>query len=167
MAISYNPEDARGSWNPGEYQAILMSVEDKMSKAGNEMQVWTFEMYDTEGGKRLQREYVTAKAAYKIKQLANALGRLDDFKAGTFQADGNEGATLILRISIDPTNDEYNRIDGYLPYEPVAPTPAPVRPSVSAPRAGVVSTLKDKARVQPRTVPANEPDHFDPDDINF
>lgn len=118
MPVDYNPKDAVQVWAAGEYPATLTKVEDKISKVkpdgtgGNPMQVWTFRAFNDDR-EQLIFEYVVIPASvFKIRQLADALGRHADFDAGTFQADDYIGADVLLDLMIDqqPGYDDKNKV---------------------------------------------------------
>lgn len=108
MPITYNAQDAATCWPTGEYDATLSNVEDTTSKrkpdgsGGNPMQVWTFDVYHPDGRKQTIKDYVVVPAAtFKIKQLADALGQTDQFRAGTFQADDHRGEMVRLDLKVE------------------------------------------------------------------
>lgn len=134
MPIEYNPKDATQCWDAGEYDAVLVKVEDSVSKrkpdgsGGNPMQVWTFRAYHPDGREQLVTEYVVVPAAtFKIKQLAGALGRGPDFTTGQFQAEDHINANVILVLTVEQQEgyDDKNRVAKYLPAGGTSPARTP------------------------------------------
>ncbi len=108
MALDYNPKDAVQIWEKGDYEAVLKNVETTISKkkpdgsGGNPMEVWTWEAYHHDGRTRLITDYVVIPGAtFKIKQLADALGKKSEFEAGTFQAEDNLNCNVMLSLVVD------------------------------------------------------------------
>ncbi len=113
MGLPYNPKDAESCWPEGDYDAILNSSEDTVSKtSGADMEVWQIGVYHPDGREQTIKEYVTASAAFKIKQLATALGKKADFEAGTFHAEDYIGAAFTVALSIEAQDgyDDKNRV---------------------------------------------------------
>jgi hypothetical protein len=131
MPVDYNPKDASKTWpvagpdgKPIEYQAVLINVEDSVSKrkpdgsGGNPMQVWTWRSTTPRRSKQVITDYVAIPAAvFKIKQLARALGQEEQFKAGQFQADDHVRSTFAVTLVIEEQDgyDDKNKIGKYLP----------------------------------------------------
>lgn len=157
MPIDYNPKDAVQCWAPGDYQATLTNVEDKTSKAGNPMQVWTFRAYHDDGREQLITDYVVIPAAtFKIKQLAVALGKKADFDGGTFQADDYINSDVTLELVVDQQDgyDDKNKVKKVRNVRDIADAAAPI-PTRPAPQ---------------RKQPVNSavgPDTFDESEIPF
>jgi hypothetical protein len=140
MAINYNPADAAACWPAGDYQAVLIKVEARTSKAGNEMEVWTWEVYGPSGQTQTIKDYVTVPACtWKISQLAKALNRGDDFKAGTFQAEDYLQSSVTIELSVEEQDgfDDQNRVKRYKPKatgQQQAAAPARTAPAQAATR---------------------------------
>lgn len=117
MPLDYDPKKVNKCWPDGDYDAVLKGVADKISKSsGSDMQEWTIEVYHPDGRKQLISEYVTSASAFKIKQLAQALGLAAAFEAGTFQADDHEGADFMVSLITEKQEgyDDKNRIKKFL-----------------------------------------------------
>lgn len=143
MPLNYNPKDASNAFEAGEYLAELTSVVDKESKSsGNPMQVWSIKVEDENGRKLNINEYVTASAAYKIKMLASAIGKLEDFENQSFQAEDYIGSSFMVELTVEKT-DQYgdqNRIKKYKPSQAATPV-KPVAPKGPSP-ADLLSQAK-------------------------
>lgn len=164
MPLSYNAKDAKGLALPkGIYEATLSFVKDTTAKStGADMQVWTFSVYHTDGIDRKVFQNVTTKMAFMIKKLAKALGKLEDFEAGTFQADDYIGKNvrLALRFVDDPQYGEKNEIDDILPKAATvaANNPTPAGAPVRQQRQPVATG---------NPILSDGPGHFTDDDIPF
>jgi hypothetical protein len=162
VPIEYDPKDASNCWPEGDYDAVLKTVEDAVSKtSGQPMQVWTIECYNNDGRKQLVTEYVTAAAIFKLKQLAVALDRRADFEARNFQADDVIGSNFRVHLTVESQDgyDDKNRVGKFLPSQ----SPATQRPG---PRpAGNVRDFRP-ARA-PSSSPVSEDSQFKDDEIPF
>jgi hypothetical protein len=173
MALDYNPKDAVSVWPAGDYDATLKTVDTKTSKtSGNPMEVWTFEVYSPDGRQQLISDYVVIPAAtFKIKQLALALGRKQEFEAGTFQAEDFIGAAVIAFLTIEQQDgyDDKNRVAKVKaptadPSPPASPPPAT---RMTARPEPVGRPAAQQARPRPAASPVGAGSEFKPDDIPF
>jgi hypothetical protein len=118
--LKYDPEAADGGsfiWPDGKYPGMLESVTNKTSSTGNPMQELVWRVWN---GSREQKvwDYLTEKAAFKIRDLAYALDKKDDFKAGKFDPADFQGVNLTIELKTQPakgTYSEKNVIKGYHP----------------------------------------------------
>lgn len=117
--LNYNPKDANECWPCGEYEACLRGVMNGTSKtSGNEMETWTIEVFNDDGRKQVIKDYVTSPGGtFKIKQLAAALGKNDEFKDGTFQAEDYIRANFRVDLKVEAQDgfDNKNRIAKFKP----------------------------------------------------
>lgn len=144
MALNYDPKDAVQVWPAGDYNATLSKVEEKTSKSsGNEMEVWTWEVFNEDGRTQIISDYVVMPAAtFKVKQLARALGREEEFEQSQFQAEDNIGADVVVELVIESSTgfDDKNKAKKYkaaqaTPAAPSAPQTAPAtQRQAAAPR---------------------------------
>ena len=152
MALNYNPKDAEKCWPEGDYDAVLMTVDDTVSKtSGADMEVWQIGCYHPDGREQTIKEYVTAAAAFKIKQLAIALGRKADFDNGTFHAEDFVNASFIVSLSVEEQDgyDDKNRVAKFKPkaVRPPSKPNSPPRPPATI-GAGVREKLASKPPAQ-------------------
>lgn len=116
MGINYDPKNVGKAWPEADYHATLTNVEDAVSKSsGDDMEVWTITVYNDAGITQTIKDYVTAGAAFKIKQLAKALDRKADFESGKFHAEDYIGSSFLASLKIEE-DDEYgdkNKIKTY------------------------------------------------------
>jgi hypothetical protein len=164
MALNYDPKDAVQCWPAAEYPGELTKVEEKTSKVkpdgsgGNPMEVWTFRAFNNSAEQLISDYVVIPAATFKIKQLAEALGRKADFEAGNFQAEDHIGAGVILDLVIDKQDgfDDKNKIRKIKSAGASAPAPATPAARLSGggrPRQPVQSAIGE--------------DHFSVDDVPF
>lgn len=113
MAFQYNAKDASDCWPAGEYQAVIVKVEETISKSSGEpMQVISYEIYGNDGRTQTLKDYITHKTLFKLKKLAQALGRRAEFEASRFNAEDHVGASVVVELSVEETEDygDQNRI---------------------------------------------------------
>jgi hypothetical protein len=163
MPLEYDHKTAE-AWPEGNYPAVLSYVKDGKSKKGNPMQEWTFDVYDDANDRKQQiTEYVTAQAAFKIKQLAAALGQTVAFQRDQFQADNWIDSQLTVALSIE-TNEEFgdkNRIQRIS-----ARAGVPVKP-VQAAQSRRPSAMERMMDAPVQTVPADDNQQITDADIPF
>lgn len=127
--IKYDPKDAVLCLPPGDYPATIDAVEEKQSKAGNDMYQVDFTVY-TSGDKRVRvTDYIVIPSfVWKLKRLARALGMEDAFKAGSFDPASQVGQNIVVTLDVEEKEgyDDRNTIKAYLtkdgrdPKKPVA-----------------------------------------------
>jgi hypothetical protein len=119
MPLDYNPKDAVMCWPKDDYDATLTKVEDKTSKVkadgsgGNPMQVLTWRVFNNNGQEQLISDYIVIPTGtFKLKQLAVALGRKEEFENGMFQADDHIGCNVKAELVVEesPGYDDKNKI---------------------------------------------------------
>ena len=169
--IQYNPEDAnKKCWPEADYDAVLISVEDGISKtSGNEMEIWQIGCYHPDGREQTIKEYVTASSIFKLKQLAIALGRRAEFDAGTFQAESHVGAGFTVALGIEQSDsfDDKNKVNR-IKAKGIA-APAATAPSTAqAPPRSIAAGARQQIQNRPApTNPISEEKQFADADIPF
>lgn len=165
--LQYDPKDASPDvWPKGDYDATLDNVENTNSKAGKPMQVWTFTVYAPDGSTQEIKDYVVIPAAlFKVKQLAIALGKREEFEAATFQPEDNIGCgmTAVLAIEEQQGFDDKNRI---AKVKAKAPNGTPVARPAPAPNVGRAG-IQRPPKPAPADVPFGDEKQFVEDDIPF
>jgi Protein of unknown function (DUF669) len=114
--VKYNPKDASSCLPKGEYPAVIDHVESKTSKAGNEMDVVTFRVYPDNGREILVDDYiVNPSTLFKLKKIAVALGKKQDFEAGTFQVADHLQSNLTVLLDVEESDEfgDQNKVKGY------------------------------------------------------
>lgn len=116
--ITYNPKDASVVWPAGDYTATIEAVEEKTSKAGNDMHALTFTVYNGDRAIHVAEYIVYPAFTWKLKKLAVALGAVDTFHAGRFDPADFIGRNLTVTLGIEDGKDGYdekNKITAYKP----------------------------------------------------
>jgi hypothetical protein len=134
MPLNYNPTDCNECWPEGDYEAVLEKVEDKRSKAGNDMQELTWKVYRSDGRTQQVYDYIVVPAGlFKLKGMARAWGKTAEFDGGTFQADDHLDESLVVKLIVEKQDGyaDKNRIVAYKPLvrSTVGITQAPAAPS--------------------------------------
>jgi hypothetical protein len=127
MGWNYNPKDAVECLPEGEYDAELTTVEEKTSKKGNDMLevVWTVML---NGRAWPVRDYIVQPSGlYKLKMIARALDRLEEFEAAEFDLAAHVGEVMRLYMTVQKSDQfaDRNQINGYRP----TPAGTTVKPS--------------------------------------
>jgi len=130
MALNYNPKDAVLVVPEGDYTATLKAVEEGVSKAGNDMYVLTWIVHAPKGPVTLKDYVPIPDMVWKLRKIARALGRVEDFDAGRFDPARHEGKNLVVSLSIqeDEKYGDQNRIGNYKAREGAAPMAVTVQP---------------------------------------
>lgn len=164
--FSYDPKDASKVWpvkdEAGQfidYDAMLKSVTNGTSKtSGQPMQTLEVEVYNGEGKSQTIKEYVTRNSLFKLKQLAAALGKAEDFKQGQFQADDHIGAGFIVSLSIEEdlsgAFEDKNKVGRF-------------KPALNATEAALNAPPPPRREPQSAGAPFGDEKKFDPADIPF
>lgn len=114
MAFRYNPKDAVQCFQPGEYEAAVESVKEKVSKAGNDMLEVVFKVFNG-ASEQLVWDYISnPKTLFKLKKIARAFGREQEFDAGEFNLEQHVGQVLTVELSIESDDfGDKNRVVAY------------------------------------------------------
>ncbi len=137
--LKYNPKDASSVWPDADYDAVLTNVEETVSQSsGNEMEKWTITVYSPQGRERTMTDYVVVPACtFKIAQLAKAIGKDAEFKAGQFQAGAHIGSGFKVELTKEEGDGQFpdkNKIKKYKPSGNVA-AKVPTRHAATVPPA--------------------------------
>lgn len=99
--IQYNPADAVQCLPEGDYPAVLMDCTEKTSSKGNDMYELAFTVYAPDGREITVKEYVVMPTfTWKLKKLARAVGRLEEFEAGAFDPSACVGNNVTLTLTV-------------------------------------------------------------------
>ena len=111
----YEPKQATLGLPDGQYSASIKTVEDTHSKKGDPMRVITFEVYDGSDTTTIKDYYLEGNriAMYRMKQLAIAVGDLQRFEEGFFDAYESMGKNLVVEIVTDYRG--YNKVKAFIP----------------------------------------------------
>ena len=102
---------------PGVYDFEVVSAEEKMSKAGNEMIALRLKVWDKDGKEHYIYDYLLEALAYKLKHFAECTGLLPAIESGSLSADDCEGKCGSVLIKIDKgdaTYAEKNSVKDYV-----------------------------------------------------
>ena len=123
--MKYNPDDATTVWPKGAYTATIKDCKEKKSRAGNEMLELLLEVYNG-ASKSLVYDYiVNPSTIYKLKKLAKAVGKVDEFNAGTFDPAKHLDEPLMVMLDVEESDDfgDKNKVKAYLPKEAAEKNP--------------------------------------------
>lgn len=118
MAFSYNPQDAKRTCLPdGTYDAELMSVTEKVSRAGEQMLevIWTIPLNGKEN--KVKDFVLNPKTVFKLENIAKAWGEFQVFEEGRFDLAEHirRQITLKLNVKSSPEFGNQNNVVAYLP----------------------------------------------------
>lgn len=113
---------------PGQYDAVIMSAEDKVSTKGNEMLELQLRVFDAQGQEFGVQDFLTAtpRMQWKIRHLCESAHV--DYEREDLPASEFEGRNVRIDVVVE-TNPKYgpqNRVADYLPRSNGA-TVVPVR----------------------------------------
>lgn len=127
MGFRYDPKDAVQCWPEGTYEATIVSVEEKQSKAGNDMLVVKFRCY-SDNRQTLVTDYITDAMTWKLKKIAKACGMLAEFDTNQpnwyFDLQ-DKNLRVVLKVDEQDGFDDKNQVRGY-EATGVASAPKPV-----------------------------------------
>lgn len=102
--MKYDPKEAGGKcWPDGIYKAHIEKAEEGVAKSsGKDMITFTFVLHDkTLGSKRVPERMVVPSTLWKLKNLAEAIGKTAAFESGDFNARDYVGANLEVEITTE------------------------------------------------------------------
>jgi hypothetical protein len=112
MAFGYKPEDAVQVIEKGKYDATVTNCEETKSKKGKPMVVVKLKVYTPKGERSLTDRLALPSFTWKLKRYAQAIGKEDSFKAGTFGPDDLIGENVNVELDV-------REQDGYEPQNEV------------------------------------------------
>lgn len=120
--MRYNPKDAeRKVLSKDKYPGILKDVRERMSR--NQEDMWEIRWTVQHGDKQFElKDFIlnTSAGLWKLKKLAVALGKKEEFDEGTFEPKRYEGRRVVLVLGIREAQGNYERsncVTDYKPYE--------------------------------------------------
>lgn len=139
---------ADGLLPDGEYDFEIVSAEDAISKAGNEMIKLRLNIFDGGGRPHVMWDYLMASVAFKLRHCAEACGLTDQYDAGELDAIDFEGKTGRCKVNIQKDKSgqypDRNGIKDYLvSNEPAAIAERVARTQKSAGGGPSVDDLND------------------------
>lgn len=91
---------ADGLLQPGEYDFEIVSGEDTVSKAGNDMIKLRLNVYTESGGKVTMFDYLMPTVAFKLRHACEACGLEDEYESGNLEALDFEGKTGRCKVAV-------------------------------------------------------------------
>ncbi len=136
--MKYNARDAYSVIPEGEYQATIKAYSERdgegralTNKAGTEQAcLVTFEVYTDAGNRTVSQKFTERTTLFLYRQLAQALGKSDEFKAGTWTAEDHIGDALTLVVKVK-SSDQYGDQNQFS-YKPPLGTAAPRKAAAPA-----------------------------------
>lgn len=156
--FDYDPSEASTVWPEGDYQAVIKSYEVGTSKtSGAPMMTLKLTVYNGEQTREID-DYIVRKTdtskgtMWKLKSLASALGKAEEFKAKTFQVRDHIGDVVSVYLTVQEASGKYeerNQIGGYDEY---------TKPSPSATATTANASMNNNARRMPANVTIGKDD---------
>lgn len=109
--ISETEYKARNAWPIGWYAATVVDAPDscieKLSNAGNLMFVTKFQVYNDDGKMKFVTAYIMADgaAAWQLRSASEALGVLDQYRAGEIKENDLKGKSCFVKLGIEIDKD--------------------------------------------------------------
>lgn len=143
MTFAYDPADAVMIQPEGDYPAVISGWDNKESKAGDPMLTVMVTVYAPDGTSLEMKDYIVnppkgsgkKSMIWKLKRIAQALGKESEFEAGTFDIAQHMGhnVTVTLKVKSQAGFDDQNFIQAYKPAGASGPK-AFVPPTDDAPK---------------------------------
>lgn len=133
----FNPRDGVACLGEGVYDASVKSCYKATSKAGNQMVVVEFTVYD--GAREVElKEFSTLAKPWKLNRLCKCLGAQAAYDSGSVEAVSKavvgRNLKLHLEVESDDTYGDKNYVNKYesSTLASAAPAPAKARPAADA-----------------------------------
>lgn len=113
----YNPKDAVQCLPEGEYDAVLVAVAEKTSKAGNSMLALEWSVYGDSKNPTVKDFVVNPHSIYRLRLIARAMGKGEEFEAGKFNLADHIQERIRVKLKVEEQEggfDDQNRIHAYL-----------------------------------------------------
>ena len=69
MTFHYNPQDASDTWADGDYKAEIHRVEERQSRAGNDMVEIVVKVFNGDGAHIFVRDYIVCNLQFHLQRL--------------------------------------------------------------------------------------------------
>jgi len=126
--MDFNPKDGAGVIAEGEYDAVIETAKEGMSKKGKKMLTLKIRVF-AEREAVINDYIVVPEGLFKLKKLCKAIDRIADFESGTIEVPSLQGASFKAVVAIEQDDsgqyDDKNVITGYKALETAAPKAAP------------------------------------------
>lgn len=124
MSFAYDPADAVMVQPEGDYPAVISGYDEEPSKStGFPMLTVIFTVYAPDGTQMEMKDYIVnppkgsgkKSMIWKLKRIAQALGKEAEFEAGDFKIENYMGhnLTVFLKVKSQPGYDDQNVIQAY------------------------------------------------------
>lgn len=100
-------------WKEGDYEFLVESAEDKISKSGNEMIKVLLRIYGKEGQSKEITDYLLPQMAFKLKHFCKATGLLDKYNNDDLNASDCISRKGFLQLGIE--EERPNENGGFYP----------------------------------------------------
>lgn len=103
MAFSFRPKSEVQMHNlleKGDYSFEVISAEDAVSKAGNQMMKLVLKVYDNDGKTHLVYDYLLEALAFKLKHFCEATGLNDKYEEGKLEVNDCVGKSGKVYLEI-------------------------------------------------------------------
>lgn len=126
--MKYDPTQAKSLFYlpPGDYEASLVSCEEKTSKTNINMAVLTWRVYQPDGQPVLVKDWILLEGEFnglwKLKKMAKAWGVLDQFESATFDPANFIDSNLMVKLKVKPADGKYSESNSVADYKPMVNT---------------------------------------------
>jgi hypothetical protein len=125
----------------GDYDAVVESSIEKVSKTNNEMIELVLLVYGPEGKERRLKDWLVATdgGQAKIQRFCKSADLWDEYQAGELTAYLCDGANVRVKLGTEPGKDGYppkNKVADYLPRKTAAEKAAEASPRPATPLRG-------------------------------
>lgn len=160
--MKYDPTQAKSNFchPPGDYEASLVSCEEKPSKTNVPMAVLNWRIFPEDGSPPfLVKDWILLEGEFnglwKLKKIAKAWDIIAKFDDGTFDPANHIESNLIVKLKVKPADGKYSESNAIADYKPLK-------------RAeGEASTVTAALKAQIKRAEAQQTEPtFAPDDIH-
>lgn len=138
MGFKYDSKEAIACLPAGDYEASLVSAVEGVSKSsGNPMLTVTWKVYSGSKETTLKDYISNPGTLFKLKRIAKALGKEQDFASNTFDLTQHLLSSVLLTLEVEEDDfGDKNTVKKYAPFSraaAVAATAAKPHPSSNLP----------------------------------
>ena len=94
-------------WLSGTYDFEVMSGQDTTSKSGNDMIVIELAVFNTDGERRMIKDYLLEAMAAKLRHACEACGLVREYETGTLEGFDFAGKTGRVKLKVQPGDGTY------------------------------------------------------------
>jgi len=120
--MKFDPKAGNSLIPDGEYDAEIATAEETLSKSGKDMMKLSLKVWAGGGGPRIVFDYlVVPETIWRLKQIAAAIGKLEQYNAGEIHTSDLKGASVRVSVKTQPDKtgkyEDRNVIARYLAAE--------------------------------------------------